>query len=190
MTPAEKLRARLAAHANKINAAPVASGNPVAAQATTNSGSVASSDPQTPAGNVPVVENGASTQAPAVSVIAEIQSTDLALVERPESAGDEEEELATDLDLSNPVHAEFVSRLNKLDAALAARDPSMPLHLLEIHKALISYDEITPLLRPEEIGRIMAAQQEHVAVVLRQEVTGKAKSSATRAAGKLSLNDI
>ncbi len=196
MTPAEKLRARLAAHVNKIDTPPTTG--------TSSQSPSASSVVEAPV--VPVPETaGTVVSHPAVqssgvpvAVIADVQSTDLALVERPaderrlvdNDSGLDASSNSTDLDLTNPVHAEFISRLNKLDAALAARDPSMPLHLLEIHKALITYDEITPLLRPEEIGRIMAAQQQHVAVVLRQEVTGKAKSSATRAAAKVTLNDI
>lgn len=99
-------------------------------------------------------------------------------------------ESPTDLDTSNPVHQNFLQRLSDLEAALLARDPLMKTHLGEIHKHMIQYEEIANLLRPEEIAKIMAAQQQHTGIVLRAETLGKSKAATNKKAAKISVGDI
>lgn len=135
-----------------------------------------------------------------VIVRTDIQSTDVVVVERPVeptvvSGGDgrnagQAMESGTDLDVTNPIHQGFLQRLNDLEAALLDRDPLMKTHLGEIHKAMIQYEEIANLLRPEEIAKIMAAQQQHTGMVLRAETLGKSKASASKKAAGLGLNDV
>lgn len=125
-----------------------------------------------------------------VSVVTEVQPPDVVVVERPEPEGDKPAELVTKLDLSNPIHASFLQRISDLEAALLTRDPLMATHLKEIHKTMIEYEEISPLLSVEEISKIMAAQQTHVAVFLRQEVVKSSKAAASKKAAKVTLEDI
>lgn len=127
----------------------------------------------------------------------QLQSTEVVVVERPVERGMgstvEGEESAgngTDLDTSNPVHQNFLQRLADLEAALLARDPLMKTHLGEIHKHMIQYEEIANLLRPEEIAKIMAAQQQHTGIVLRAEAVGRSKASTNKKAAKLGVDDL
>lgn len=132
-----------------------------------------------------------------VVVRTDVQSTDVVVVERPVerevgSPVEREESLGngTDLDTSNPVHQGFLQRLADLETALLARDPLMKTHLGAIHKAMIEYEEIANLLRPEELAKIMAAQQAHTGVVLRAEVLGKTKAATNKKAAQLGLGDL
>lgn len=92
---------------------------------------------------------------------------------------------------SNPQHQEALARLAQLQAALLAKDPSMPMHLKEIHKQLIQYEELVHLLTPEDIGIIMAAQQQHTNTVLVAAGTTKSgKAAAVKATAKLTISDL
>lgn len=144
------------------------------------------------------------TSANVHTVVANLQSSTLVVVERPAGEdvpvhsaadngtvpGNDGDELGTKLDQTNPVHANFLQRLADLEAALLARDPLMKTHLGEIHKHMIQYEEISNLLRPHEIAKIMAAQQQHTGVILRAEVVGRSKAAAGKKAAKVSINDI
>lgn len=124
----------------------------------------------------------------------ELQPTTLVVVERQEPEpvehhqGTELQGPSTDLDRSNPVHHGFLQRLADLESALLARDPSMKTHLAAIHRTMIDYDDIPNLLRPEEIAKIMAAQQVHTNTFLAQ--TTKKSSSAKSKTANLTLDDI
>jgi hypothetical protein len=96
-----------------------------------------------------------------------------------------------DFDMSNPVHAACLQRLADLEAALQAKDPMMKNHLLEIHKQLISYEELVHLLKDEQIGIIMAAQQVHTnTVLIGSTSTASGKKKAAAAAAKLTISDL
>lgn len=95
------------------------------------------------------------------------------------------------LDLNNPIHLAVANRLHDLEAALLAKDPMMPTHLAEIHKAMIAHEEIVHLLTDEEISKIMAAQQAHVNVSLVATTSGKSGSAkAAKKATGLGMADL
>lgn len=132
-----------------------------------------------------------------ITVRTDVQSTDVVIVERPASDAADSRELgtmppvgSTDLDTTNPVHQGFLQRLADLETALLERDPLMKTHLGAIHKAMIEYEEIANLLRPEEIAKIMAAQQQHTGIVLRAETLGKSKAATNKKAAQLGLGDL
>lgn len=151
-------------------------------------------------------ESATTAQTPTVAVQHEfvsgvvlsdqLQSTDVVVVERSleqpdsDSGGILSTGRDTDLDTSNPVHQNFLQRLSDLEAALLARDPLMKTHLGEVHKHMIQYEEIANLLRPEEIAKIMAAQQQHTGIVLRAETLGKSKAATNKKAAKIGVNDV
>jgi hypothetical protein len=67
----------------------------------------------------------------------------------------------------------------------------MKMHLGAIHKQLITYEELVHLLTPEEIGRIVAAQQVHGNISLAVELTSKAgKAKAANRTAKMTLDDL
>lgn len=95
------------------------------------------------------------------------------------------------LNPEEPVHFELLDRLAKLEEALLARDPMMKTHLGAIHKQLITHEELVHLLKPEQIGEIVRAQQAHTNTSLAQEVTtGSGKSKAAKRAASLGLGDL
>lgn len=127
-----------------------------------------------------------------LAVQTDVQPTDVVVLERPREQAftGEEEKPATNLDVTNPVHQDFLQRLADLEAALLLRDPLMKTHLGAIHKMMIGYEEIANLLTVEEISKIMEAQQQHTGIVLRAETVGKSKAAATKKANQLSINDV
>lgn len=151
----------------------------------------------------PVVETGKNSPAVAVQTVTAIQPTDVVVLERPQVVEGESGRngfdegvglgTATDLDPTNPVHFAFLDRLKQVEETLLARDPMMKTHLLEIHKAMIQHEEIVNLLRPQEIAKIMAAQQTHTNMVLVRDSVKKTPSAAKSLqakAAKISLDDV
>ena len=142
-------------------------------------------------------EGVSATAAPVeqeITVRTDVQSPDVVIVERPaeQSLPDRVASSVADtkLDTTNPVHQGFLQRLADLETALLERDPMMKTHLGAIHKAMIEYEEIANLLRPEEIAKIMAAQQQHTGIVLRAETLGKSKAATNKKAAQLGLGDL
>lgn len=179
-TAAELLKARLAKYSVKA-----ADDTPKTTQTAATTESANSVRTETPAQTPEVL-------APEISVTTDVQSTDVVIVEQvrmgeqdvvPGGAG-------TDLDTSNPVHQDFLQRLADVESALLNRDPLMKTHLGAIHKAMIQHEEIANLLRPEEIAKIMAAQQAFTGVQLRAEALGKSKAAASKKAAKISVGDL
>lgn len=134
-----------------------------------------------------------------VTVQTELQPTTLVVVERPveQTSVDRPDSLVgvsqsqeTNLDTSNPIHQGFLQRLSDLEAALLQRDPLMKTHLGVIHKTMIEYEEIANLLTPDEIRKIMTAQQAHTGIILKQELIKESKSRATAKASKIGIGDI
>lgn len=135
--------------------------------------------------------------------VVSVQPTDVVVLERPQVVEGESGRngfdegvglgTATDLDPTNPVHFAFLDRLKQVEETLLARDPMMKTHLLEIHKAMIQHEEIVNLLRPQEIAKIMAAQQTHTNMVLVRDSVKKTPSAAKSLqakAAKISLDDV
>lgn len=159
-----------------------------------NSNAVCGSNAANTESSVPDVSVSADVQH--ASIETDLQPTTLVVVERPVSSPSEDTEArdelqpGTNLDITNPVHQEFLQRLSDVETALLNRDPLMKTHLGAIHKAMLQYEEIANLLRPEEIAKIMAAQQAHTGIVLRVETVSKSKAAASKKAATLGLNDV
>ncbi len=189
MATAAELKARLAKYATpKLNATPV--------QDATKESIVLDAPQQRSVDAISSTNPSTVVQATGGTVVTDVQSTTLVIVERPiavpdgHGGSDNSSASGTDLDTTNPIHQNFLQRLADLEAALLARDPLMKTHLGEIHKHMIQYEEISNLLRPHEIAKIMAAQQQHTGVILRAEVVGKSKAAAGKKAAKLGVNDL
>lgn len=90
-----------------------------------------------------------------------------------------------------PQHDQIKQRLGYLEEALLAQDPRMKDHLKEIHKLMITHEELVHLLTDEEIAKIMSAQQVVTNTTLVAATTGsKAKSTANKKLANLSLGDF
>lgn len=90
-----------------------------------------------------------------------------------------------------PVHpklAELLPKLNALEASLLATDPQMPVHLKEIHKYLLQFEELSHLLSEDQIAIILEGQQKKLGVVLAEETKAKAKSGKIK--GGVSADDL
>lgn len=89
----------------------------------------------------------------------------------------------------NPEHQLCLQRLEELQGMLLAKDPAMPGHLAAIHKQLIQFDELVHLLTDEQIGIIMASQQQHSKTVLVGSATTKTgKAAAARATKGITID--
>ena len=95
------------------------------------------------------------------------------------------------MDTDSPQHVLLLQKLAALEEALLASDPSMPQHLGEIHRLLISHEELVHLLKDEEIGKIMSAQQKHTDTVLLGSIKeSSGKAAANKKAAKISIEDL
>jgi hypothetical protein len=85
----------------------------------------------------------------------------------------------------------IMQRLSYLQEALLAQDPRIRDHLKEIHKLMITHEELVHLLSDEDIAKIMSAQQVVTNTTLVATTTGtKGKATATKKATGLSLGDL
>lgn len=90
-----------------------------------------------------------------------------------------------------PQQEQIQQRLSFLEQALADQDPRMKDHLKEIHRLLITHEELVHLLDEEEIGKIMQGQQIVTDTTLVAAVSApKARASAAKKAANLSLGDL
>lgn len=121
-------------------------------------------------------------------VVTESVATEVMVIDRPATSVAVDPE--SKLDRENPVHFEFLNRLQQLEESLLAKDPLMKTHLGTIHKTMLAYEEIPNLLSVDQISKIMEAQQVHTDMVLKQEVVKGSKSAASKKAAKLTLDDV
>ena len=81
----------------------------------------------------------------------------------------------------HPQLAVLIGKLTSLEQMLVDNDPKMPVHLREIHKSLIQFEELSHLLSEEQIAVIIEAQSKKVGVVLQAETTKKKTSGKVTA---------
>jgi hypothetical protein len=82
---------------------------------------------------------------------------------------------------------QLLARLDSLEQALLSADPQLPGHLKAIHQQLHQQSELLHLLKPEQIGPIMAAMQKLTGIKLVQEAV---KAPSKGRAPKISASDI
>lgn len=88
-------------------------------------------------------------------------------------------------------HDQILQRLGYLQEAMLAQDPQIKNHLKEIHRLMITHEELVHLLSDDEIAKIMGAQQIVTNTTLVAATTGKkASTSASKKATGLSLGDL
>lgn len=95
----------------------------------------------------------------------QMQSPDL-----PEVGGPGSVELAPEIEFAK---LDVIGRINEIADGLLKQDPMLPVHLENIHKQLLQYEELVHLLTPEQIGQLMSGQKRHAAVQLVKEVVAK-----------------
>lgn len=83
--------------------------------------------------------------------------------------------------------ADVLDRLEKLEQALIATDPSIPVHLGSILKTLHTYEELIHLMDDAKIRVLMAGMLKHRKVELVKEA---ATSKSKKALGKTTVDDI
>ena len=98
----------------------------------------------------------------------------------------------TDQSQSNVDVVEFarldvLGRLQQLEETLKTQDPQLPVHLQNIHKTLLQYEELVHLLKDNEIKVLMDAMQKYRKVELVKEA---ATSKGKKALGKTTVDDI
>jgi hypothetical protein len=91
----------------------------------------------------------------------------------------------------SPQMSAILQRLHLLDTALLTQDPAMRGHVGEMHKLLISHEELVHLLSVDQISRLMRAQQLITNTVLVGSMTGKTgKASASKKSTGLNMGDL
>lgn len=91
----------------------------------------------------------------------------------------------------SPQQEQILQRLSFLEQALNDQDPRMKDHLKEIHKLLITHEELVHVLSEEEIGKIMQGQQIITNTTLVAAVSApKARASAAKKASQLTLGEL
>ena len=82
---------------------------------------------------------------------------------------------------------DVLERLNRLEETLKTADPQLPVHLQQIHKTLLTYEELVHLLKDDEIKILMDAMQKYRKVELVKEAS---TSKGKKALGKTTVDDI
>ena len=98
----------------------------------------------------------------------------------------------TDQSQSNVDVVEFarldvLGRLQQLEETLKTQDPQLPVHLQNIHKTLLQYEELVHLLKDNEIKVLMDAMQKYRKVELVKEA---ATSKGKKSLGKTTVDDL
>ena len=91
----------------------------------------------------------------------------------------------------SPQQVAIMQRLGFLQDALLSQDPQLKGHLAEIHKLLITNEELVHLLSDEDIAKVMGAQQLVTNTTLIAATTGKkATTSVLKKVSQLTLGDL
>lgn len=99
--------------------------------------------------------------------------------------------MTTETEEHSPQMLDLLQRLQYLESAMLEQDPRMPDHLKEIHKSLITHEELVHLLSEEQIGKIMQAQQLHTNTTLIAATSTKSgKAAAAKKSAGLTLGDL
>jgi hypothetical protein len=90
-----------------------------------------------------------------------------------------------------PQHDQIMQRLAYLQEAMVAQDPQIKGHLKEIHRLMITHEELVHLLSDDDIAKIMGAQQVVTNTTLVAALSGtKGKATASKKAAGLSMGDL
>ena len=81
-------------------------------------------------------------------------------------------------------------KIHDIEDMLLKRDPMMPMHLANIHKTLIQYEELAHLLSDEQIHQLIKGQTQVTGIEIVKATTSKSKSSITRQARSISADDL
>ena len=94
----------------------------------------------------------------------------------------------TSIPQQHPKLLELLPKLDALEKSLLTADPMMPVHLKEVHKYLIQFEELSHLLTEDQISIILEGQQKKLGVLLAAE-TAKTKGS-TKIKGGVTADDL
>jgi hypothetical protein len=97
------------------------------------------------------------------------------------------EQAQANVDVVDFAKLDVLERLNRLEETLKTADPQLPVHLQQIHKTLLQYEELVHLLKDSEIRILMDAMQKYRKVELVKEA---ATSKGKKALGKTTVDDL
>lgn len=90
----------------------------------------------------------------------------------------------------HPKLKELLPKLDALEKALLATDPKMPVHLREIHKYLIQFEELAHLLTEEQISKIVQGQEILTSTKLADETKAGKGPGSKRGKGAPSAEEL
>lgn len=64
---------------------------------------------------------------------------------------------------------DVLGRIDQIQAGMLKQDPMLPMHLAQIHKTLIQFEELVHLLSDDDIRKLIAGQKKHVGAELVKE---------------------
>lgn len=95
--------------------------------------------------------------------------------------------MTTEVDVVEFAKLDVLGRLQSLETTLKTADPQIPVHLNQIHKTLLQYEELVHLLKDSEIKILMDAMQTYRRVELVKEAVS---SRGKKALNKTTVDDI
>lgn len=81
-------------------------------------------------------------------------------------------------------------KIGLIAAKLLEQDPMLPVHLSHIHAAMIQYEELVHLLKPEEIRNLIAGQMRHTNVQVVKEISKQSKATVSKRIPKTTVDDL
>jgi hypothetical protein len=82
---------------------------------------------------------------------------------------------------------DVLGRLAQLEETMKTTDPQIPVHLNNIHKTLLQYEELVHMLKDPEIKILMDAMQKYRKVELVKEAS---TSKGKKALGRTTVDDL
>lgn len=89
-----------------------------------------------------------------------------------------------------PIIDSTFQKIEEIEQLMLARDPMLAGHLQSIHKSLAPYEELVHLLSDEQIKKLIAGQMQVTGTVLTQAIAKSTKTSVTKQAKNLSVDDL